>query len=343
MDRRSNQPIPREFAQGAEPVEAIQNGDRRNGRNGNYGPEPEEKLAQDPEPATRKQSTIRQGEKPPLRTEAEAWELVNGVLPCIEKLVEEALWHRGLKPELKAAKAKSHSSADSSELFDDSNVPSKGTDKEEWKWYQRERKEQAKLIENIDTYTDTRDELLQDATMLAFSLALNKYDPARSKFETYISTSIKQSLKLKDSEHRPDALDRVGKSDFSKDGDIEYWERHQLEHQFAGKKKKTNRGALMKEAVQEDALLAGEWFHMPEDPEPKFVRVDRQPARDPRISNTLEEAIDKVPQGYMRAILRDRILKGKSYKKIAKHTGRREADLKRDVGPVEQALRDYYL
>jgi len=251
---------------------------------------------------------------------------------------------------------------------DNITMPDKKKDRQEWTWYHKERKEHAKLADHTDTYTHTKDELEQGATLLAFEKALYEYDPTQSKFETYLENYIKPTLKRKNSTQRPDALDRPGSIERPEDGDgsTAYHERSHLEHQFAGGKRRTNASILGRRAVKrkrgdtayytladgdltnkpnaEDALFNGQWFHVPGEPEPQFVRIDDPapvPAVGDRLPDTLHEAIGMIRQKIFRPLLRMRVA-GKSYEEIARRTGRSMAWLDEQILPLELALCKYY-
>jgi hypothetical protein len=328
------------------------------------------------EPATPKPAVIHLVKALPLRTEAEAWDLAmpgNEPHPLIEKWVKEELLRRGLYPEFKASKSRSDSSADPADCFDkvtvdNITVPDKKKDREEWAWYRKECKEHAELAGHADTYTHTKDELVQGATVLAFEKARYEYDPTRSKFNTYLERYIKPTLKRKNSTQRPDALDRPGSIERSEDGDgsTAYHEKNRLEHQFAGGKKRTNASILGRRVTKrkrgdtayytvidgdltnkpdaEDAILNGQWFHVPGEPEPKFVGIEDPapvPAVADRLPDTLDEAIGMIRHRACRPPLRMRV-EGKSYEEIAQCKGYTMEWLDEQVLPLELALCKYY-
>lgn len=226
--------------------------------------------------------------RPPLRTEAEAWELVKGARTFIKKRIEYALWLRGLKPEIKCSKTarsaktvRKDKTSDPTKLFDNHT----SVLKKEWMCYE-------KLADRTDTYRHVLDEEIQKATLLAFDLALYKYDDRKAKFETFLGAHIKASMKVKAFEDRTDALDRLGNYKWSLDGTVTYYTQEVQDGQvsvpgveepvmFGGAERQANTSATLgRHAVKrkkrdtvyytaveedlsnrpEDTILAGQWF-----------------------------------------------------------------------------------
>jgi hypothetical protein len=246
------------------------------------------------EPAAPKPAVIHLVKAPPLRTEAEAWELVKGYLTFIKKRIEYALWLRGLKPEIKCSKSarsaktvRKGKTSDPTKLFDNQT----SVLKKEWMCND-------KLADRTDTYTHVLDEEIQKATLLAFDLALYKYDDRKAKFETFLGAHIKASMKVKGFEDRTDALDRLGNYKWSSDGSVTYYTQEVQDGQVSvpgveelvmfggGERQASTSATLGRHAVKrkkgdtvyytaveedlsnrpEDTILAGEWFLIPGAP-----------------------------------------------------------------------------
>jgi hypothetical protein len=249
---------------------------------------------------------------PPLRTSirsvAEAWKLVNGALKFIKKRIEYALWLRGLKPEIKGLKGartvkklRKGKTSDPTKLFDNHT----SVLKKDWMCNEA-------LPDRTDTYTHVLDEEIQKATLLAFDLALYKYDDRKAKFETFLDAHIKASMKLKAFEDRTEPLERLGKYKWSPDGAVTYYTQEVKDGQvsvpgveepvmFGGAERQTNTSAttgrhavkrkrgdtVYYAAVEED--LSSQWFLLPGAPRvvgtwldprtgQRFERIDHDPA-----------------------------------------------------------------
>jgi hypothetical protein len=201
------------------------------------------------EPATLELASCVEPDTPtPLRTEAEAWELVLGVLSFIENLIEHLLLLRGLKPDPKRKSNRSR-------MAERYGAPTDHS-KPERRWHRLELAKINNLLNKTDTYTHVRDEETQKAIELAFELARDKYDPRLGKFETFIAAHIKSSMKLKAIDDRTEPLDRLGKYAWSEDGEAVYYTQQVKESKpsvpgvdepviFGGAERKTNTSATL--------------------------------------------------------------------------------------------------